>query len=305
MSQRIFNALGGACTAGAVMLVFLWPQVPATIVADSQYCKDQGALPQVVAKAAYMYDGVTGEVLYEKEPHMQLPLASLTKLMTVLTAVSLLPEKSTVRITPEALQVDGDSGLSLGEAWNLEDLAHFVLITSSNDGAHALALESARGSGAEIENFHNAMNNKAKALGLSETYYLNDTGLDMSPTVAGAYGSARDMAILALTASRERPELFEYSVEPERSFTSLSGRIHIAKNTSLAASTLLASSASKTGYTDLAGGNLAVVFEPVLGHPVAIAVLGSTREGRDRDVEALATYARTELRRDILCKGDL
>ncbi len=285
------------------ILGFFYPTPDISIAFDFPYCRTVAAEPPIAARAAYAYDVQSGAILFEKDSDAQLPLASLTKIMTVLTASQALTPTTTVEISKDALTPEGESGLTVGEKWRVKDLADFTLITSSNDGARALMLASSDALHMRQEDFYAAMNRRAEALNLSGTYFINETGLDVSSSTAGAYGSARDVAHLLAYASTAIPALVDGSVKEEETFTSLSGINHKATNTSSLAATLIGSIASKTGYTDLAGGNLAVIYEPVPGRPVAIAVLGSTREGRDDDVRILSTYAGDVLKRDILCSS--
>lgn len=300
MTKRLL-AITLGCVVGAALLYAHLAPLPESYATVLPYCEKTTAQPQVAARAAYAYDAATGVVLYEKNSNTQLPLASLTKVMTVVTALDMLTPTTTVTITSDALRPEGEYGLTAGERWRVSDLADFTLVASANDGARALMLAAAEARGIRHEQFFAAMNQRARTLGLTETYFMNETGLDLSASTAGAYGSAHDIAVLFSYVALEYPDVVGRSVVPRGTFVSLSGTEHPVQNTSLLASSLLASSLSKTGYTDLAGGNLAVVFEPVLGHPVAVAVLGSTREGRDADAAAVARYAAVELRRLTLC----
>ena len=80
----------------------------------------------------------------------------------------------------------------------------------------------------------------------------------------------------------------DYATTKKRqTVTSSSGRVRGIPNTNQTVQMFPGIEASKTGYTDLAGGNLAVIIDATLGHPVAIVVLGSTKEGRFEDVQIL------------------
>lgn len=263
-------------------------------------CTRTANAPLVIAKAAYVYDVQSGRSLFEKAGSAQLPLASLTKLMTVDTALEVLGTDAVLTIH-EALEQEGESGFVKGERWKAGALAHFTLIESSNDGAHALGLATEKTLGLEKGGFVDAMNRRARVLGLSQTYFLNDTGLDISPTTAGAYGSARDMALLVTALGSSSPTVVERSTVPMWDFVSVSGKRHTAKNTALLATLYPATVVSKTGFTDLAGGNIVLLFEPIPGRPVAISILGSTRDGREEDAEALAEFAEGEIRRLASC----
>lgn len=281
-----------------------WPQSEESYhtAVSSTYCTNKSVDVQLLAKAGYAEDLKTGAVIYEKNSDVQLPLASITKLMTVLVAHDTLTSNDLVTITAEATKPEG-TDVAVGEVWKAEDLMDYTLITSSNDGAHALALASAKKRGETYDGFLTAMNAKASAIGLSQAYFANDTGLDVSVSSAGAYGSARDAARLLAYAVERYPRLMERSVSGRTEFTPVAGETHIAKNTSGFIGSLPGAIASKTGFTDLAGGNLTIVYEPVPGRPLALAVMGSTREGRDADMATLSKAAKKYVTRDILCES--
>lgn len=303
MDMRIVALIGG-CIIGASGIAYAVSNEPIVLdiaYATPAYCAQAPTEPAVLARSAYAFDAATGIVLFDKNADAQLPLASLTKIMTVLMARSVLTPTTTVQISKDALAADGEYGFKIGEAWTAEDLTDFTLIESANDGARALMLAAAAALHETPEEFLEGMNRRARAIGLSSTFFLNETGLDVSTSIAGAYGSARDIAHLMAYVSMHEPGIFEQSTDQTSTFVSLSGVVHKAENTSLVAGSLAASSASKTGYTDLAGGNLSLVFEPSPGHPIGIAVLGSSREGRDQDVRTIAQFATKEIKRQLLC----
>ncbi len=254
--------------------------VPHQAAAAAAVCADAPVAPSLAARAAYVYDVRRDTALFEKAPDAQMPLASLTKMMTALVSLELLGEEASVTVSKDALLPEGDSGLVEGEVWRVSDLVDFMLITSSNDGARALGLTT--------PDVVAAMNAKAQTLGLTQTYFLNETGLDVSSTTAGAYGSARDMATLAV----QLPRLNDRA----RLFTSYTGTTHQATHTSTLAGSVPGGIFFKTGFTDLSGGNLALVAEPLVGTPVVVVVLGSSREARDDDALALYEFAKQKLR---------
>jgi D-alanyl-D-alanine carboxypeptidase (penicillin-binding protein 5/6) len=277
------------------------PEKASALVSASPACANIQPVLSLVATAAYAEDLKTGTVLYEKNADAQLPLASLTKLMTTATAMRILSSDDTVTITKEALAPEGDAGFLVDERWKASTLIRYTLLVSANDGAHALALAAAAKEGGTFDDFLRQMNEEARALGMDESFFANDTGLDISSTTAGAYGSARDVATLIASLVRTDPDLIEGTRAESGTFTSLSGYTHEAVNTSDVISTLPGAFASKTGYTDLAGGNLAIVFEPIPGRAVAAVVLGSTVDGRKTDMQALAEGAKRALKRMLLC----
>lgn len=242
----------------------------------------------IEGKAAIVYDLATGEVLYEKNSRSQLPLASLTKLLTVYAAAEALGDGAIVTISDTALLSDGESGFSQGESFAFSDLARLALVSSSNDATAAIAETAAI---ARATSGKSMLASAASALGLAQTYALNGTGLDESTSVSGGYGSAKDIAVLSGKLIETAPEIARATIESSISIQSREGIPHTLPNTNPGITRIPNALLSKTGFTDLAGGNLAVVYDAGMGHPVAIVVLGSSREGRFSDVNAL--FART------------
>lgn len=247
------------------------------------------------ARAAYVIDTITGEVLYSLNGTTSLPLASVTKLMTALTAYEQVPPSTVTAIRLTDIAQEGDSGLLANEHWRLKDLLDFTLLVSSNDGASALASASmafstsSQDTEVQKSEFVTLMNQKAQKLGLVDTYFTNESGLDISSTTAGAYGSAKDASALFAYILRNHPEVVEATRYERVSFTSIDDFRHPAKNTNEAVNAIPGLIGSKTGLTDLAGGNLVVGMDIGFGHPVVITVLGSSEKGRFADVEALAS----------------
>lgn len=247
--------------------------------------------PEIEGSAAIVYDLAQKKILFGKNEGAQLPLASLTKLMTAYVATKTLPPDTQITITEDRLHQDGDPMLATGDVWSMRDLLGYTLLESSNDGARAIAgVAGARLKGDTSQDrqaFVAQMNSSTQELGLLNTYFKNETGLDTSMEQGGAYGSARDIALLVGYLWKEAPELLEETSSLSGTYTTLSGTTYIAENTNQHVGEIPALIASKTGYTDLAGGNLAVVFDTGVNHPIAIVVLGSSSEGRFADTKAL------------------
>ncbi len=253
------------------------------------------------AKSAYVYDLRTGEVLFSRDSDKLLPLASLTKLMAALVASELSPASQTVTVTSAALATYGDSGLQIQEKWSLKNLLDFSLLTSSNDGIRAVALALvALGRLDNSENleasFVQSMNDKATKLGLKRTYFWNETGLDESAAKGGAYGTAEDLTTLMAYIILKEPSLLEATKEAELLVPSLDQTLHHAKNTNLLVREIPGLLASKTGFTEMAGGNLVFVFDPELGRPIVVTVLGSSPQGRFEDARKLIAGTLTYLK---------
>lgn len=262
-----------------------------------------GAEAKLTGVGAIVYDINAGDVLFEKNADTPLPLASITKVMTVITAQDILPKGATITIDQRALDTEGESGLVLGEIWNFKELADLMLIVSSNDASTAIAdaagrvLAQSEGKVLTEEEgyalFIQKMNEKAKKIGMEHAYFENSSGLDLNnETKASAVATPRDIAKLFSYALLNYPDIMNHSRFGSYSVVSLNGRNFQAENTNDLADTIPGLLASKTGYTLQAGGNLALVIDVGFMRPVVIVVLGSTREERFRDVQELYTITK-------------
>ncbi|MEX0933765.1 MAG: hypothetical protein WD003_00700 [Candidatus Paceibacterota bacterium] len=243
------------------------------------------------AQSAIVFDINTGRILYRQHETDQLPLASLAKLLTAIVATENIDADESVIITKSAIAKEGDSGFLTGELWNPSDLIALTLITSSNDGAVALAeAVSLLGKKEDInaqDIFSYKILETIQRANLDQTYLLDPSGLDISSEISGAYGSAYDVAKLFAYIMEHHPQILEETTHKEKTLTSLSNYVHSATNTNELVNTLPAVIGSKTGFTYLAGGNLAVAFDAGLARPMVVVVLGSSREGRFSDVAQL------------------
>lgn len=146
------------------------------------------------ASSAILIERDSGEIMYEKNAHEQLPPASMTKMMTLLLIMEALDEErialdETVRISEHAASMGGSQVfLEEGEEMTVNDLLKGVAIASGNDASVALA---ERIAGSEAA-FVTMMNEKAKALGLENTHFENPTGLPAE----GHFSTAYDMAVI-------------------------------------------------------------------------------------------------------------
>ena len=258
--------------------------VPAPIVATVEPIPDAYADVSVEAKAAIVYDLATGETLYAKNAEAQLPLASLTKLLTVYAALSVLSPATPITIPAEAATMEAPHAFNVGQTFSLADLARLTLTASLNDGAAAIAIATA-----ERQNTSESamLAGAAAALNLSQTYAMNGSGLDMSSTISGGYGSAHDVAVLAGALVKVAPDIATATTQNSAQAVSLGGTSFSVKNTDPVTMSISRLLLSKTGYTDLAGGNLALVFDAGVEHPIAVIILGSSKESRFTDGTAL------------------
>lgn len=253
---------------------------PPVAVTDIPSVPDAFANVQLEAKASIVYDLYTGETLYAKNASSQLPLASLTKLLTVYAALSVLSPETPITIPESASKVDGPRVFSVGQTFSLSDLARLTLTASLNDGAAAIASATAE---RENRSQNEMLASAAAALNLSQTYAVNGSGLDESSAISGGYGSAYDIARLAGALVDKAHDISAATTLDSAEAVSAGGTSFKVKNTDPMVGTIPHLLLSKTGYTDLAGGNLVLVFDAGIGHPIAVVVLGSSLKSRFTD----------------------
>jgi D-alanyl-D-alanine carboxypeptidase len=256
----------------------------------------------LLAKAVIVIDIRTGTTLFELNADVQLPLASLTKVPLALAVSEVLHDDAIIEIPYDTAPAGSAERLAKGEKWKVRDILDFTLVASSNGGAEILAaaadapLHVLYPDSPQSRTTLWRMNRFAETLGLTRTYFLNASGLDESTTQSGAYGSARDMARLFAYVASAQPSLFAGTARNGMVLTTANGQGHTsAINTNKAEGAIPGLILGKTGFTDLAGGNLAVVFDVGLGEPVVAVVLGSTQEGRFTDMQKLVKAARATL----------
>lgn len=269
----------------------------AEIAAGSAAATDPFASIGLQAKGAYVLDLTTGRALYALNPEVPLPLASLTKVALALVVSETLPPKTIISIPRDTSPKGSAERLAAGEKWRLQDVLTFTLVASSNAGAEILedaAASAVRARYPEAPAERAVlwrMNELARELGLTETRFLNVSGLDVSASQSGAYGSARDMAALFAYAASTSPRVFGGTVQGGLLLTSVGGSTTSAFNTDKALGSIHGLIMGKTGLTDLAGGNLGVVFDVGPAHPVVAIILGSSEEGRFEDMKKLVRAA--------------
>ena len=150
----------------------------------------------ISADKAILMDAVTGRVLFERNADEQSLIASTTKIMTALVVCQQCNVLDRVRIPAEAVGIEGSSlYLREGEVLTVQDLLYGLMLHSGNDAAVALAIYC----GGTVEGFAELMNDKARALGLENTHFVNPHGLD----AAEHYSTASDLAVLAAYAMED------------------------------------------------------------------------------------------------------
>jgi serine-type D-Ala-D-Ala carboxypeptidase (penicillin-binding protein 5/6) len=175
----------------------IWVAAAVAALAFLSCMAAQAAAPHVTARAYLVENPVTGEILVQHGAWGRAPIASLTKLMTVIVTLERARWNDVVRVRSDAADV-GESTVNLraGERLTVGDLVKAALIQSANDAADALADYASHG---DQKAFIALMNAKAKDLGLDGTHFVRPDGLD----VPGHYSTARDVTTLAEVAMQD------------------------------------------------------------------------------------------------------
>ena len=226
------------------------------------------------------------KVVYQKNSEDIRSIASLTKLMTALVAVEALPLDSEVFITPDAVETEGEAGgLFVDELLTVEQLLYALLLDSSNDAAISLQ-EAYHLRRTEIDHtMVLAMNEKARELGLSDTVFVEPTGL-----LSGNTSTTKDIALL-LYAAYENDMLRKIIGTSIYETTSVGGGIPhrwVNRNTLLGAISGVVG--GKTGYTEEAGESMAIITKIVDDRVLITVILGSN--DRTSAMTELITWAK-------------
>ncbi|HEY9855682.1 MAG TPA: D-alanyl-D-alanine carboxypeptidase family protein [Stenomitos sp.] len=203
-------------------------------------------MPEVTAKAAIVIDGVTGQVLYAKNPHARMPQASTTKMMSAIVAIEKGHLGDTVVVSKKSSDINGSSiYLEAGEKLTFEQLLYGMMLNSGNDATNAVAEYIA----GDADKFVVLMNQKAQALGLKDTHYANPHGLPTSDHFSSVY----DMAMIARYAL-QNPTFAEIAATKTKE---LPGNKRIQHRLLVNHNKLLryfpGAWGGKTGYTTVAG----------------------------------------------------
>jgi len=190
-------------------LVLLLPLCPIHAETSQPVAIAENVSLNLPCKSAILIEQTTGEVLYEQNPDEKLPIASVTKIMTLLLVMEHLENGSIslsdlVPISENAASMGGSQVyLEVGESITLDEVLKAVFVSSANDGAVALA-ELVSGT---MEGFVAAMNEKAAKLGMTNTVFYNPTGLDDGET---NLSSAKDVAIMS-KALLKYEKIYDYT----------------------------------------------------------------------------------------------
>jgi len=204
----------------------------------------RAAMPDVGASGAVILDGATGRVLWAKNAHAKLPMASTTKVMTALLAIENGNLDSMVKAPDAAYGVEGSSMyLNRGETLSLRDLLYGLMLASGNDAAVTIACHI----GGSVEGFAAMMNARAKELGCVNTHFVTPNGLHNDDHYTTAY----DLALIAAEAMKN--EDFRTIVGSQYHETTTGDKTRVLKNKNKVLWQYPGGNGVKTGFTKAAG----------------------------------------------------
>lgn len=190
-----------------LLALVYWIQLVRVSAASNNEQPDVG--PELTSVSAILVEGSTGTVLFEKEADLEMPPASITKIMTLLLIADALNDgrialEDMVTVSEHAAGKGGSQAyLEAGENQTVDDMIKCIAIASANDASAAMAEHLA---GSE-DAFVVKMNERAKRLGMEHTVFQNCTGLDAE----GHYSTARDVALMSVELIKSYPEISKYS----------------------------------------------------------------------------------------------
>lgn len=238
------------------------------------------------SSVALVLDQDTNEVLLSKNSQAVLPIASITKLMTALVVVEAgLPLDEVLTVTDEDIDTEkgSRSRLAVGTKLTRGEMLHLALMSSENRAANSLGRHYPGG----LSAFATAMNQKAKSLGMTDTHYVEPTGLS-----SRNQSSAKDLAVL-VKAAHEHQLLRELSTSPEHQVAVGRRQMQFHNTNGLVRSPSWDIGLQKTGYITEAGRCL-VMQAQLAGRKLIMVFLDSTgKYSRIGDAERVRKWIST------------
>jgi len=219
------------------------------------------------SNVALVIDQASSQVLFEKNSSVALPIASVTKLMTALVVVEArLNMEETLTVTDDDVDREKHSSSRprVGATLSRDDMLHIALMSSENRAASALGRNYPGG----LPAFVAAMNAKARSLGMTDTRYVDSTGLS-SQNVA----SARDLAKLVV-AAYNYPIIRQYSTDPKYMVEPSGHAMQYNSSNRLTSNKEWDIGLQKTGFINEAGHCL-VMYTRIEGRPIVMVFLDS------------------------------
>ena len=210
----------------------------------------EGTPENLYARSAVLMDADTGRILFGKNDNEVMPMASTTKIMTLLVTLEHADLDEIVEVSARAASMpDVQLHIREGERYRLQDLCYSLMLESHNDSAVAIAEHV----GGTVEGFAAMMNQKAKHLGCYHTYFITPNGLDAEDEHGKHSTTARDLARIMRCCIKNETFL-SITREPSWAFTDMDGnRSFTVQNKNAFLQMMEGALTGKTGFTNEAG----------------------------------------------------
>ncbi len=210
----------------------------------------EGTPENLYARSAVLMDADTGRILFGKNDNEVMPMASTTKIMTLLVTLEHADLDEIVEVSARAASMpDVQLHIRKGERYRLQDLCYSLMLESHNDSAVAIAEHV----GGTVEGFAAMMNQKAKHLGCYHTYFITPNGLDAEDEHGKHSTTARDLARIMRCCIKNETFL-SITREPSWTFTDMDGnRSFTVQNKNAFLQMMEGALTGKTGFTNEAG----------------------------------------------------
>lgn len=252
------------------------------------------------AKSAILTEAATGQVLFENNADEHLPIASVTKIMTMLIIAEridggALSLDDTVTASENASSYGGSTMfLETGEQLSVRDMLKGIAVASANDGCVAMAEHIAGSETAFVE----MMNKRAAELGMNDTVFLNTNGLDAE----GQYSTARDVAVMSRELIKHKM-IFDYTKIWTDSLRG--GKFELA-NTNKLIRFYTGATGLKTGSTSKAGCCLSATAERGGTELIAVILGAPNTKARFASARGLLDYGFSSYKTERLAeKGEV
>ena len=279
------------CMAVIALFAFIYPLCVGAASAET--------LPPIQGRSAYLMDRRTGEKLYGQNENERLPIASMVKIMTALLTFEEI-EKGNLSFEEKVLIGENAAGmggsqmfLDSGLEYPITDLLKGVIVVSANDACVALA---ERISGSE-DAFVSRMNEKAAALGMSDTHFVNATGLPKE----GGYSTAHDVALM-LRELTTHERYYDYSKIWLEDYTHPDGRITTFTNTNKFVRFYEECDGGKTGFTSEAKFCLAASATRGDTKLISVVIGASDSKTRFKESKRLLGYGFSSYKTELLVR---
>ena len=242
IGQNLLDALGICCT------LFILIQNPAAAAETGQ--QEEKEKLSLNARAAVLMDADSGRILYGKNETMVFPMASTTKIMTLIVALEHNePDQIVMASAGASAMPEVRLGVHEGERYRMEDLYYAMMLESFNDAAMMIA----EGTVGSVENFAELMNEKAISLGCTQTYFITPNGLDAADEKGVHSSTAEDMAKIMRYAI-DNEDFLKITQTADYSFTDCDRKRSFEVHNKNVLLTMMDGVLSgKTGYTADAG----------------------------------------------------